>query len=82
MIKLLKIDAEGANIEILKSAGIYLSRIIFISVDVSEERIGKDTFKSTNSFLKKNNFNLVESFGVSKYNLLYKNIKLSKYYNV
>jgi hypothetical protein len=82
MIKLLKIDAEGANIEILKSAGIYLSRIIFISVDVSEERIGKDTFKSTNSFLKKNNFNLIESFGVSKYNLLYKNIKLSKYYNV
>ena len=74
IIKLLKIDAEGANIEILKSAGIYLSRILFISVDVSIERIGKDTIKSTDSFLKKNNFILIRNFGVSKYNFLYKNI--------
>ena len=68
-IKLLKIDAEGLEPEVLNGSIGILDKIKFISVDFGAER-GKDqglTLIDVNEFLYKNNFSLV---GFSNYRLI------------
>jgi FkbM family methyltransferase len=73
-IKLLKIDAEGNEPEVLQGCINQLDNIEFISVDFGDERgiEQKTTIIEVNNFLYENNFNLVR---FSEYRLigLYKN---------
>ena len=59
-IKLLKIDAEGFEYEVLKGAENLLNSIKFISVDAGFEKASntKDTFDEVNEFLLANGFTL------------------------
>lgn len=75
-IKLLKIDAEGHELEVLKGGSEVLSNVEYISVDCGPEK-GEDqniTFVEVNKYLSKNGFELI---GINKDRLigLYKNEK-------
>lgn len=75
-IKLLKIDAEGHELEVLKGGSEIFSNIEYISVDCGPEK-GEDqniTFVEVNKYLSKKGFELI---GVNKDRLigLYKNDK-------
>ena len=61
LIKLLKIDAEGAEPEILMGASKLLHKIKYITVDVGPERglLEESTDKETTEFLLNNNFTLL-----------------------
>jgi len=61
LIKLLKIDAEGAEPEILMGASKLLHKIKYISVDVGPERglLQESTDKATTEILLNNNFALL-----------------------
>ena len=61
MIKLLKIDAEGAEPEILMGASKLLNKIKYITVDVGPERglLQESTDKETTEFLLNNDFTLL-----------------------
>ncbi len=64
-IKLIKIEAEGAEPEILQGALKLLKKTEFVSIDVSPERygthgvFGKSTFESCKKILHKNNYKLI-----------------------
>ena len=61
LIKLLKIDAEGAEPEILMGASKLLNKIKYITVDVGPERglLQESTDKETTEFLLNNDFTLL-----------------------
>lgn len=62
-IKLLKIDAEGHELEVLKGAARKLQNIEYISVDYGPERgsNGEITQPEVTTFLYKHNFQLIKS---------------------
>tara|TARA_B110000003_G_scaffold272417_1_gene308253 strand:- start:1385 stop:2188 length:804 start_codon:yes stop_codon:yes gene_type:complete len=76
-IKLLKIDAEGFEYEVLKGAENLLSSIKFISVDAGFERDSNtiDTFAEVNEFLLTNGFSL-ENKNPVRHTYLYLNSKI------
>lgn len=69
-IKLLKIEAEGAEPEVLNGAKGYLNKIKFITLDCGPERLGEKTVDEVKKILLKNNFTVevVKNccFGVNK----------------
>ena len=73
-IKLLKLEAEGAEPEILQGANLILPNIEYVVVDVGAERRLKyeTTLVNTVNFLIKNNFDLVK-LGVPRLMCLFKN---------
>jgi len=60
-IKLLKIDAEGSELEVLEGSKNIFNNIDYISVDCGAEKgVNQDTtFIDVNNFLIKNNFSLI-----------------------
>lgn len=60
-IKLLKIDAEGGEYEVIQGCEGILDLISYISIDVGFERgkESKSTFVEVNQFLQNNNFELI-----------------------
>ena len=74
-IKLLKIDAEGYEPEVLKGSKETLKNIEFISVDFGPERgvNQEDTIIEVNDYLIENNFSLIK-FEVNRITGLYKNM--------
>jgi len=61
-IKLLKIDAEGHELEVLKGGSEVLSNIQYISVDCGPEKGESEsiTFVDVNNYLSKNGFKLID----------------------
>ena len=77
-IKLLKIDAEGFELEVLEGCGELLKKINYISVDYGAEK-GKNqdlTIVEVNNLLYENNFKLI-SFNENRIIGLYVNNQLS-----
>ncbi len=56
---LIKMDAEGFEPEILKSAESTLRKIKYFSIDISPERMGKTTVVEVKEELIKNNFDII-----------------------
>ena len=77
LIKLLKIDAEGFEYEVLKGAENLLSSIKFIAVDAGFEKVLNtlDTFSEVNEYLLSNGFNL-ENKNIERHTYLYKNSRI------
>ena len=77
LIKLLKIDAEGFEYEVLKGAENLLSSIKFIAVDAGFEKVSNtlDTFSEVNEYLLSNGFNL-ENKNIERHTYLYKNSRI------
>ena len=73
-IKLLKIDAEGYEYEVLKGSENILSSIKFIAVDAGFERSSKteSTFDQVNNFLLSKNFILLKK-NLDRHTFLYRN---------
>ena len=69
-MKLLKIEAEGAEPEILMGIKNNLSKINYIAIDVSAERGENNSFTITEcvNFLSKNNFKFLNFFIEGKKN--------------
>ena len=81
-IKLFKVEAEGAEIEVLYGAINLLTKIEYISVDAGFER-GKElqsTLVPVTNFLMMNSFILVD-FNFPRMVLLFKNLKFSDNFN-
>ena len=77
-IKLLKIEAEGAEPEVLEGSKMTLEKTHYVLVDVGPER-GKNheiTLKDSFNFLIDNNFRLID-IGFPRINGLFKNNKFS-----
>ena len=55
-IDFLKVEAEGAELEVLKGLGNKIRQVNKISVDGGPEREGKPTYKMVAEYLKENNF--------------------------
>lgn len=79
-IKLLKIDAEGGEFEVLNGCHGILNLISYISVDVGFEKgqNKESTIVEVNKFLYENNFELI-SLGKQRLVALYKNNNLEKF---
>ena len=77
-IKLIKIDAEGAEPEVLYSAAKILKSTMFISVDMGFERGENEdsTISEVCNFLIKNNFILLD-FNAKRITGLFKNTKVN-----
>lgn len=61
-VRLLKIEAEGGEPEVLQGAKKkVLDRIDYITLDCGAERYGKTTFRQVIQILKKNNFKIVKT---------------------
>ena len=77
-IKLIKVEAEGQEPEVLEGSLNTLKNIEYIAVDFGFERglNQENTINSVNNILTKNNFELKN---ISEYRLvgLYKNLKLT-----
>lgn len=73
-IKLLKVEAEGAEPEILQGANKILNKVKFITVDVGAEKglNYETTIVDTIKFLEQNNFQLIQ-FGTPRLVCLFKN---------
>ena len=73
-IKLLKMDAEGHEPEVLQGSLKTLKNIQYISIDFGNERgVNKDhTFIEVNNILIRNNFNLIK-YSQTRMSGLYKN---------
>tara|TARA_B100001996_G_C18514758_1_gene536893 strand:- start:100 stop:822 length:723 start_codon:yes stop_codon:yes gene_type:complete len=72
-IKLLKIDAEGHELEVLLGSKKTLKEIEYITIDVGEEsKLNKITLPKVNNFLLKNKFELID-FNKERITGLYKN---------
>lgn len=74
IIKLLKLEAEGAEPEVIEGAKNILNRIEFISADLGPER-GKnnlETYSQVTNFLYKYNFSLLK-INPGRLSILYKN---------
>lgn len=76
-IKILKIEAEGAEPEILEGAVLVLDRVMYVSVDCGPERgIKKEsTFNEVNKILSENGFEIVQA-EMNRLVFLYKNKSL------
>ncbi len=81
-IKLLKLEAEGAEIEVILGAKNILKNIEYISADLGYERgkLEKSTLIPVTNFLLKNNYELVD-FNIDRVVALYKNTKQNKNLN-
>ena len=78
-VKLLKIDAEGYELEMINGTSNLLKNIEFISIDAGYEK-NNDTvspFNDVDKFLKDNNFKILKSHKLRK-TYLYQNSHLSK----
>lgn len=75
-IKLLKVEGEGAEPEILEGAHAVLSRTDFVSVDAGPERgvSQADTIEGVIGVLKNNNFKLLMQNPYQRKTLLFENI--------
>ena len=73
-VKLLKLEAEGAEPEILYGIGDKLKLIEYISADVGFERGIKEesTLVPVTNYLLENNFELI-SLGIGRLSLLFRN---------
>lgn len=78
-IKLIKIEGEGSEPEILEGLNKNLSKVEYLSIDAGFERgiNQKSTFEDCIKYLKKNNFELV-NFDKKNYVLLFKNLYLNQ----
>jgi FkbM family methyltransferase len=56
----IKIDAEGAEPEVLKGLDIYKDRVLWLAIDVGPERLGQSTRKEVTSLLKEKGFTVSE----------------------
>lgn len=76
-IKLLKIDAEGFEFEVLKGAENLLSSIKFIAVDAGFEKASNtsDTFNEVNQFLLSNGFDM-QNKNLERFTYLYVNSRI------
>ena len=70
--KLLKIDGEGAEPEILYGSENIINKFEYITVDCGFERLGKSTINEVKSFILKKSFDLIDS-GPHKNCLLFRN---------
>jgi len=78
-IKLLKLEAEGAEPEVIEGAKNILQNIEYISADLGPER-GKnnlETYSPVSNFLYKNNFNLIK-MNAERLSFLFKNNNFKK----
>ena len=74
-VKLIKIEGEGSEPEILEGLKKNLKKVQYITIDVGFER-GIDqtsTYKECENYLLNNNFELI-NFNKKKYVLLFKNV--------
>ena len=82
-IKLIKIDTESLEYEVLKCGKETLKKTEFVSIDVSDESSGLDFLnykKNIVNFLKKNFFSIKGEYFYNNRNcILFKNKKLSKF---
>ena len=72
-IKLFKLEAEGAEMQILEGMGELLSRCQYITADLGPENNGKSTLPEVTNYLLKNNFEMID-FGFPRIVALYKNL--------
>ena len=77
--KLLKLEAEGWELEILEAAVEFIKSCEYIAVDGGRERGKKQelTLHKVNNYLKDKNFEMIDINGPA-YRALYKNLKLKK----
>ena len=71
-IKLLKLEAEGAEFEAIQGAENLLRNIEFITADLGEESNGKSTLPSVVNYLISKNFEVID-FGFHRTVVLFKN---------
>ena len=73
-VKLIKVEAEGGEPEILQGALKILNKVEYIALDCGPERYGKKTIKAVSKILKKNNFrvNISENYCLGINNKLVK----------
>ena len=73
-IKLLKLEAEGGELEVLEGAGDKINRIEYIAADVGPERgvNQASTLNPVSDFLESKNFTLIHS-NPKKFTVLFKN---------
>jgi len=78
-VRLLKVEAEGAEPEVLMGAESVLSKVDFISVDCGKERGIEQlpTFKESNEIILRNNFELV-SKNIERHCYLYRRKNLDE----
>lgn len=62
-IRLLKLEVEGLEPEVLIGGTKTLNLCDYVTIDVSPERLGNDTFDEVNEIMMNNGFNLKESVG-------------------
>ena len=74
--KLLKIDGEGAEPEILYGSESIVNQFEYITVDCGFERLGESTLNEVKSFLLNKSFVLIER-GLHKHCLLFRNKNIS-----
>lgn len=72
IIDLLKLEAEGAEIEVIEGAESILSRTRYIAADLGFERNGKSTLPQVTNFLLQRGFEII-SFGAPRMVVLFKN---------
>ncbi len=73
-IKLLKLEAEGGELEVLEGAGEKINKINYISADLGPERgvNQESTFVPVSNFLNQKNFSLIE-YNANRFTALFKN---------
>ena len=73
-IKLLKLEAEGGELEVLEGAGEKINKINYISADLGPESgvNQESTFVPVSNFLKQKNFSLIE-YNANRFTALFKN---------
>ena len=73
-IKLLKIDAEGYEFEVIKGSLNILKNVDFISIDLGYEKNNEtySPFNEVDKFLRENNFEVINSY-LTRKTFLYKN---------
>jgi FkbM family methyltransferase len=75
-IDLIKLEAEGAEYEVIQGAEGLLTKTRYISADLGFERGGKSTLAEVTNFLTERDFEIV-SFGYPRIVLLFKNKKFN-----
>lgn len=74
-IMLLKLEAEGAELEVLKGSTAILHRICYIAADLGFERLGQSPLPEVTNFLSDHGFQMIE-FGHPRIVALYVNKRL------
>ena len=75
IITLLKLEAEGAELEVLKGSVGILNKVKYISADLGFEREGESPLPEVSNFLLANDFEMVK-FGAPRIVCLFKNRNL------